>query len=125
VFVIIKKKELGNIGEDISSKYLEQIGYEIIERNFICRQGEIDIIAKDKDEYVFIEVKTRSNVCFGRPREAVNTDKQKHIYKATKYYLHIHNLDNCFVRFDVIEIYLKRNKYRLNHLKQVDINVTI
>ena len=115
--VFINKKKFGNIGEEISSKYLKQIGYEIIERNFCCRQGEIDIIAKDKNEYVFIEVKTRSSMFFGKPKESVNYYKQRHILKSTKYYLHIHKLDNCFIRFDVIEIYFKQNKYKLNHIK--------
>jgi putative endonuclease len=119
--VFIKKKEFGDIGEEISCKYLEKIGYKIVERNFNCRQGEIDIIAKDKNEYVFIEVKTRSNLYYGRPREAVDGYKQKHIYKSTRYYLHIHKLDNAFVRFDVIEVYLVDNKYKLEHLKGVDI----
>ena len=123
VKIIFKtKKELGNIGEEIACKYLSNIGYLIKERNFCCRQGEIDIIAKDKCEYVFIEVKTRSNICFGKPREGVDEYKKKHIYKSTRYYLHIHRLDNAFVRFDVIEIYLTNNKYKLKHLKQVDIN---
>ena len=115
------KKQFGNIGEEISSKYLEKIGYKIIKRNFSCRQGEIDIIAKDKNEYVFVEVKTRRNIVFGIPREAVNDNKQKHIFKSTKYYLHIHGLDNAYVRFDVIEIYFLKNKYKVRHLKNVEI----
>lgn len=120
--IIIDRKKLGNIGEEISCKYLEQIGYKIIERNFSCRQGEIDIIARDKNELIFIEVKTRSNFIFGKPKESVNLNKQKHIIKSTKYYLHIHRLDKAFVRFDVIEVYFKKNKYIIKHLKQVEIN---
>lgn len=117
------KKEIGNIGEKISSIYLEEQGYLILKRNFRCRQGEIDIVAKDKDEFVFIEVKTRSSINYGIPREAVDGYKKKHILKATKYYLHKNNLYNEFIRFDVIEIYLRKNKYKLNHLKNVDIKV--
>lgn len=105
----------------MSCIYLEQIGYRIIERNFNCRQGEIDIIAKDKNEYVFIEVKTRSNICFGRPKDAVNEYKQKHIYQSTRFYLYLHGLSNVFVRFDVIEVYFFNNRYKLKHLKQVEI----
>lgn len=115
------KQELGKDGEDVSCIYLEQIGYRIIERNFTCRQGEIDIIAKDKDEYVFIEVKTRSSLNFGRPKDAVNEPKQKHIYQSTKFYLYLHNLNNAFIRFDVIEVYFFHNRYKLKHLKQVEI----
>lgn len=119
--IFISKKELGKFGEDVSCIYLEQIGYRILERNFHCKQGEIDIIAKDKDEYVFIEVKTRSNIHFGRPKEAINNPKQKHIYQSTKFYLYIHGLINAFVRFDVIEVYFINNRYKLKHLKQVEI----
>lgn len=116
------KRQFGNVGEEISCNYLEKKGYKIIERNFNSRQGEIDIIAKDGEEYVFIEVKTRSSILYGTPREAVNDFKQKHIYNCTKYYLHIHRLDNAFVRFDVIEIYFVKNKCQLKHLKNVIIN---
>ena len=113
-------RKLGKAGEDVACIYLEQIGYRIIERNFICKQGEIDIIAKDKDEYVFIEVKTRSNLNYGRPKEAVDELKQKHICKSTRFYLYFHNLNNAFVRFDVIEVYFFNNRYKLKHLKQVE-----
>lgn len=102
---------------------MQKCGYKIIERNYRCRQGEIDIIAKDKNELVFIEVKTRSNLCFGRPREAVDNYKQNHIYKTAKYYLHNNKLENSYVRFDVIEIYLRKNKYKLSHLKNVEIDL--
>lgn len=121
----INKRQFGNMGEEISCDYLEKLGYQIIDRNFICRQGEIDIVAKDKDEYVFIEVKTRSNLCYGRPREAVNDNKQKHIYKSTKYYLYRNRLNDVFVRFDVIEIYLVEKKCKLRHLKGVDIKCNV
>lgn len=116
-----EKRQFGNIGEELACRYLESIRYEIIERNFMCRVGEIDIVAKDKNEFVFIEVKTRSNGYFGKPRDAVDEYKQKHIYKSTRYYLHIHGLDNAFVRFDVIEVYWVNGKYKVEHLKQVDI----
>ena len=65
------KKEFGNTGEDIATEYLEKQGYIILERNFYCKQGEIDIIAKDKNEVVFVEVKSRSDVGYGLPSEAV------------------------------------------------------
>ncbi len=82
----------------------------------------MDIIARDKDEYVFIEVKTRSNLCYGLPREAVNIYKRKHIYNTAKYYIYKNKLKDRFIRFDVIEIYITKNKYKLMHLKNVDIN---
>ena len=116
-----KNQKVGKIGEDIAAEYLENLNYKIIERNFKCKEGEIDIIAKDKKEYIFIEVKTRSYLCYGRPSEAVNRIKKSHIYKATNYYLYKNKLANAFVRFDVIEIYLNKEKYKIEHLKNVEI----
>ena len=113
------RHEIGKIGEDIAVRYLEKLGYIIIERNFIANQGEIDIIAKDKQEIVFIEVKTRTSMHFGRPVEAVNELKQKHLISTVKYYLYFKHLENEFVRIDVIEVYLKKNNARINHIKQV------
>ena len=113
------RHQTGKIGEDIAIKYLENLGYTIIERNFMAVQGEIDIIAKDNKELVFIEVKTRTNMLFGRPVEAVNLSKQKHLINIAKYYIHCKNLENEFVRIDVIEVYLTKNKAKINHIKQI------
>lgn len=113
------KHEIGKIGEDLASKYLEAAGYTIIERNFMARQGEIDIIAKDKKELVFIEVKTRTRDIYGKPVEAVNTQKQKHLLNTIKYYLYSKHLENEFVRIDVIEVYFNNDTYKINHIKQI------
>ena len=113
------KKELGNIGEQIAVEYLEKQNYKILKRNFYCKQGEIDIIAKDKEEYVFIEVKTRSSNLFGEPIEAVNKPKQKHLINTVKYYIYLNQLENEFIRLDVIEVYLKEKSYKINHIKQI------
>ena len=111
-------KETGKLGEDIAVNYLKQNGYVILDRNFECRQGEIDIIALDKKEIVFIEVKTRTSNKYGTPSEAVNKIKQKHMLQTIKYYLYIRNLSDEFIRIDVIEVYIKNNVYKVNHIKQ-------
>lgn len=113
------KKDLGSNGEQIAVKYLEKNKYKVIQRNFYCRQGEIDIIAKDKNEIVFIEVKTRTNNNFGKPSEAVNIIKQKHMYKAAMYFLYKTNCLDLFVRFDVIEVWIANGKFNVNHIKQI------
>ena len=102
---------------------MEKNNYEIIKRNFRCKQGEIDIIAYDNKnrEYVFVEVKTRTNFEYGKPVDSVNKMKQKHIVSATKYYIYLHNLENKYIRFDIIEIY-KKDQYIINHIKNVEIN---
>ena len=111
--------EFGKMGEDIAANYLTKNNYKIRERNFRCKQGEIDIIAREKDEIVFVEVKTRSSCTYGRPSEAVNESKQKHITKAAKYYIYLNKLENYYIRIDVIEVYFSNNKFYINHIKQI------
>ena len=116
---IYRRQEIGKIGEDLAAKYLEEMQYEIIERNFKCKQGEIDIIARKNEEIVFIEVKTRQSLGYGLPAEAVTEIKQKHIEKSTKYYLYKNHLEQDFVRLDIIEVYIYRKRYKINHIKQI------
>lgn len=113
------KNELGKTGEQIATEYVEKLGYKIIKRNFYCKQGEIDIIAQDNQEIVFIEVKTRSNIEFGKPSEAVNRAKLKHMYKTAQYFLYKSNFIKRFIRFDVIEVLIKDGKFNVNHIKQI------
>lgn len=113
------KKDFGNSGEGIAVQYLEKQKYIILERNFYCKQGEIDIIAKDKDEIVFVEVKSRSDTGYGLPSEAVTKQKIKHLYKTARYYLYKNKLLNEFIRFDVVEILIKSGKFNINHIKQI------
>lgn len=112
-----ERHETGKIGENIAVSYLEKIGYKIIDRNFECKQGEIDIVALDNEEIVFIEVKTRASALYGLPKEAVNQTKKKHIYNSAEYYVFTHNLENDPIRIDVIEIYKKQGKFWVNHIK--------
>ena len=116
---IHRKKELGNVGEKIATEYLEKNKYKIIKKNFYCRQGEIDIVAKCGNEIVFIEVKTRTSNNFGVPSEAVNSVKIRHMYKAARYFLYKSNCLEKFIRFDVIEVLLKDGRFNVNHIKQV------
>lgn len=90
----MNNKVLGNAGEKIAKIYLERNKYKILETNFRCKQGEIDIIAKDKKELVFIEVKTRKSIKYGLPAEAVNQVKQKHISKTAEYYIYKNCIKN-------------------------------
>lgn len=115
------KQVTGQYGEDLAYEYLKKLNYIIIERNFSCHQGEIDIIAKDtdKDELVFIEVKTRTSFKYGSPIDAVDKVKQKHLFKACQYYLYKHHIHHLFVRVDVIEIFIKYGVPHIHHVKQV------
>ena len=115
----ISRVALGSLGEDAATKLLVCKGYRIITRNFRCRFGEIDIIALRNNCLHFIEVKTRCSKKFGEARESVNTYKRKHIKKATAFFIYKHKLENKFIRFDVIEVYKKSEKYVINHIKNV------
>lgn len=100
----MKTKEIGNFGEDAACKFLQQSGMNIIKRNFYCRSGEIDIIAKDGGTIVFVEVKTRKSAEFGTPGEFVNYRKQEKIISTALFYLGNNDTD---MRFDVVEVMYK------------------
>ena len=112
------KQELGQIGEKIASEYLLENNYRIISRNFRTRLGEIDIIAIDKDELVFIEVKSRTTDKYGKPSEAVDYEKIKHILRVAEYYLYVNKIENVYCRIDVIEVIINKEQYYINHIKQ-------
>ena len=96
--------EVGSYGQKLAERYLSDEGFCIIERNFRCRSGEIDLVARDGDYIVFIEVKYRRSLVHGYPREAVGYHKQRHIRRVAQYYIMIKNLNNQDFRFDVLEI---------------------
>lgn len=101
----MNKRKIGTDYEMIACEYLEEQGYTILQRNFRCRQGEIDIIAKEGRYLVFVEVKYRKSASQGSPLSAVNYTKQRKISRVAIYYLTQHGYpDNEPCRFDVIGI---------------------
>lgn len=98
------KKIFGGYGEALAYNYLKKKKYKILERNFTCEIGELDIVAEKKDVVVFVEVKTRASAKLGLPREAVNFYKQQKIKQLALYYLKCKNWLERNVRFDVIDI---------------------
>lgn len=108
--------EKGRQGEALACRFLEEKGYIILARNFVWQKHEIDIIAQDKNEVVFIEVKERETDVFGEPYEAVNLKKQKIIIRVADYYLRKFNI-NFEARFDIISITLGENlSPKIEHL---------
>jgi putative endonuclease len=97
-------KVMGNLGEQLAQKYLKKQKYKIIETNYQTKLGEIDIIAKDGDTFVFVEVKTRSLIQFGLPREAVTKQKQTKIRQVATQFLKQNKALNAPCRCDVIDI---------------------
>ena len=113
----MNNKVTGNAGEDLAARYLEKNGYEILERNVhFSRYCEIDIIAKQKDTIVFVEVKTRKTNAFGTPFEAITKTKYENIKKGVQLYLQEHKVKKF--RVDVIGITLKP-EIKIEHLRNV------
>lgn len=114
-----QKQKLGRRGEDEAVSYLKKKGYIIIQRNYRCSLGEIDIIAKEGKTLVFIEVRSRSSDRFGMPQESVNRSKMLKIYKVAQYYLKAVQKEEEPVRFDVLALLfdIENQLMRLEHIK--------
>lgn len=97
-------KNLGDFGEAEAALYLSSKGYEILARNFRCILGEIDIITKEGKTFVFVEVKTKSNLNFGLPEEMVNKKKQRKIIQTAQFWLKENGQENADWRIDVLAI---------------------
>ena len=97
---------LGAKGEKLALTFLRQRGYKIIVRNFCCRFGEIDIIARQEETTVFIEVKTRYSRAFGLPQEAIKIEKIRHLQRVAQFYIKNYATPEGDFRFDVVSIIL-------------------
>ncbi len=106
--------ELGKIGEDLAVDLLLDKGYEIIARNYIFQKAEIDIIAKQNDLMICVEVKTRNSEFFGDPQEFVTKGKIKNLVKAMDAFI-IENDIDLESRFDIVAVLLNKNIKQLTH----------
>ncbi|WP_298433000.1 YraN family protein [Geobacter sp.] len=100
-------KLLGTRGEDMAVSFLEGLRYRILERNFRCKAGEVDIVAQDGKTLVFVEVKTRRTAGYGPPQLAVTSFKQRQISKAALTWLAARRRHDSNARFDVVAITFK------------------
>ncbi len=107
-------RQIGIQGEDLAAAYLEQQGYRILARQYRFERAEVDLVCfepaprpEEGGEIVFVEVKTRRGLGFGRPEEAVTPEKQRHLIRAAQAYLYEHHLQRARCRFDVIAIVLQ------------------
>jgi len=112
----IVKKQTGKEGEAFAVKYLRKKGYRIIATNYQTPIGEIDIVARDSDTIVFVEVKTRQSLSYGYPFEAVTGHKRQRLKRLALYYLKVHKINDMPCRFDVIGLYLRNGTYQVQHI---------
>lgn len=107
---------LGKEGENLAVNYLKSNGFKILDKNFRCSFGEIDIVAKEKEAIVFIEVKTRKSAGIVEPFESVGKRKQGKIRDLAEYYLQEKDCSDCEIRFDVLSIVSDGQNKKIEHI---------
>ncbi len=100
------RQKLGRWGEQLAAQYLESHGYKVLERNWRCRRGEIDLVAKEGDVLVFVEVKTRRGRDYGTPEEALTRYKVKRLLELGQRYILEHDLEDVEWRVDLVAVEL-------------------
>lgn len=111
------RRQTGQLGEQLACRLLEESGYAILERNWRCRTGELDIVAEQEGVLIFIEVRTRKSVNrFGTPAESVERRKQSRIRQIARVYMTMNSFHEKPVRFDVITVMLERD----NSLQRIE-----
>ena len=108
--------ELGKKGEELAVAYLRKMGYMILDTNFRAGRNEIDIVARDGDMLVIVEVKSRRSTFFAEPEYSVTMDKQRALIRAANVYIYRKNI-HLETRFDILAIVLNGEEARINHLK--------
>jgi putative endonuclease len=109
----LNKKDVGNQNEKLAQEFLIKNGYTILDKNFLTKFGEIDIIAKKGNVLVFVEVRSKSYTYFGKPFETINKSKIQKIIKTAQIFISKNYLSEYDVRFDVISI----EKEKINHIQ--------
>ncbi|MEY5131314.1 MAG: hypothetical protein RL734_1381 [Bacteroidota bacterium] len=111
------KRKAGNIAEDIAVRYIEELGYQVIKKNFTFgRVGEIDIISEFQGMLIFIEVKARTHHAFGAPESSITSKKIKSIKRVAEGYLYINKINDKPCRFDLIAIDYLNGEQSIRHL---------
>lgn len=100
----MNREEVGKLGEKLAQKFLKKRGYHIHETSFRCREGEIDIIAQEKDYLVFVEVRTKSSLDFGTPEESITQSKKERLISSALTYINTHQDLPSLWRIDVVAI---------------------
>jgi putative endonuclease len=115
----MKRKTTGIIGERLAADFLTKQGYEIIEKNYRCKEGEVDIIAKESDCLVFIEVRAKNSLMFGSPEESVTPRKKEHLRNVAARYQQTHECLPVQWRIDFVAVELDRagNPRRIEVIK--------
>jgi putative endonuclease len=115
----LKRGDTGRLGEKQAADFLKKKGYRILETNYRCRYGEIDIVARQSNRLVFVEVRTKTDLTFGTPEESISYAKMQHMERSAEHYLQEHQADNLDWRIDVIAIELDAD-LRPRRIEQIE-----
>ncbi|MFC2022394.1 YraN family protein [Chloroflexota bacterium] len=115
----MKRRDTGILGEKLALDFLKKRGYRILETNYRCPTGEIDIVAKHKDSLVFVEVRTKKSLDFGSPEESITPAKKERMRTAAGHYLQMHNNLPLSWRIDVVAIELDK-KDKLSRIELIE-----
>lgn len=116
--MIDHRQDIARNGERLAAAYLEREGWRILERNFrYGKAGEIDLIARDDDYTVFVEVKTRMSDTFGAAAYAITPGKQRQLLRLARGYMYVHGVGELLCRFDVITVEFVRGEPVINHIR--------
>ena len=110
------RTRLGLAGEDFAARTLSRSGLKVIDRNYRCAHGEVDLVASDGRLIVFCEVKTRRTDAYGLPAEAVGWRKQQRLRKLAAHWLRERGRAGCEVRFDVVSVIVQRGRASATHI---------
>jgi putative endonuclease len=112
------RRALGQLGEDIAVRHLQRLGYVVLQRNYRCPQGEVDIIARDQGRLAFVEVRARRGTAFGTPKESVTVRKQARLQTVARNYLQEHGFSDIDWGIDVVAVQLTR-RGALQHIELI------
>jgi len=115
----MKRRRVGLAGEQAACDYLEKKGYQIIQTNYRCPLGEIDIIARDQEAIVIVEVRTRTGYSYGGPEESISPEKARRLQKLALYYLKSITRKELPCRIDLIAVILNRSDHTLESLNHI------
>jgi putative endonuclease len=100
----MNRKATGDSAEQLACRYLQTQGLKLLQRNFYCRGGEIDLVMQHGDSLVFVEVRYRQHTTYGRAAETISERKQSRVIRCAQYYINLHQRWNTATRFDVVSI---------------------
>ncbi len=119
----MKRRDIGILGEKMARAFLEEKGYHIIETNYRCSEGEIDIIGKYDDSLVFVEVRTKTSLEYGSPEESITSTKKQRLINIAEYYQQTHINLPAQWRIDVVAIELTQHG-KLSRIELIENAVT-